>query len=196
MKKRLRILLSTERHDYARHIERVLAASHHQVVAVVEPEDDLVVYAQQAQAEALVVERSEPTPLLLQQLRRLNETRPLPVAVFVDRSGAQDIQAAVKAGVTAYVVDGFRAERVAAVFEAAVTRFREFQALRDERDEAVARLAERKYIERAKGILMRRRAIDENTAYQVLRKMAMDRGRQLADVAESIITAEEALAQN
>lgn len=195
MKKRLRIVLSAERRDYARQIEEVLAAAHHQVVAVVEPEDDLVVYAQQAQADALIIERSAPTALLLQQLHRLNKARPLPVTVFVDRSGPQDIQAAVKTGVTAYVVDGFRPDRVVSVLEAACARFLEFQALRSQRDQAQAKLAERKHIERAKGILMRRRTIDEDTAYQVLRKMAMDRGRQLAEVAESIITAEEMLAQ-
>jgi response regulator NasT len=196
MKKRLRIVLSTERHDYARHIERVLAAAHHQVVAAVGPEDDLVVYAQQAQAEALIVERSEPTPALLQQLRRLHETQPLPVAVFVDRSGPPDIQVAVKAGVTAYVVDGFRPDRVVAVLEAACARFLEFQALRDERDQAQAKLAERKVVERAKGILMIRRRLPEGAAYETLRKMAMNRGKRLAEVAESIVTAEEMLAEN
>lgn len=168
-------------------------AAHHQVVATVEPEDDLVVYARQALAEALVVERPEPTLPLLRQLHRLNEVQPLPVVVFVDRSGAQDIRAAIKAGVTSYVVDGFRPDRVVAVLEAAMARFQEFQALRHERDRAQTRLAERKHIERAKGILMRRRRLDEEAAYQALRKMAMDRGRHLAEVAESIITAEEAL---
>lgn len=192
--KRLRIVLSTERRDYARRLEQVLTAAHHQIVAAIESVDDLVVYAQQAQAEALVVERSASTPLLLQQLRRLHEVWPMPAVVFVDRSGPLDIQAAVKAGVTAYVVDGFRVERVAAVFEAAVTRFQEFQALRVERDEAVARLTERKHIERAKGILMRRRRLDEEAAYHTLRKMAMDRGLRLAEVARSVVVAEEALA--
>jgi response regulator NasT len=81
------------------------------------------------------------------------------------------------------------------VLEAAVARFMEFQAMRNERDRAQTRLAERKSIERAKGILMRRRDLAEEAAYRLLRKMAMDRGRQLAEVAESIITAEEMFAQ-
>lgn len=192
---RLRILLMTERRERALLLEQTLAGAHHQVSAVIRPDDDLLLYVQQAHPDALIIDLIVPTPDILQGLRRLGEQQPLPVVVFADRSDSQAIRMAVKAGVSAYVVDGFQPARVVPVLEAACARFQEFQALRGERDRAQTKLAERKSIERAKGILMRRRALAEEPAYRLLRKMAMDRGRQLAEVAESIITAEEMLAQ-
>jgi response regulator NasT len=191
----LRILIVTERRERALQMERALAEARYQVAAAIEPDDDLVRYAQQAHPDALIMDLEEPGREILEQLQRLGEQQPLPVVVFADRSGRQDIRAAVKAGVGAYVVDGFRPDRIVPVLEAAVARFTEFQALRGERDRAQTKLAERKSIERAKGILMRRRDLAEEAAYRLLRKMAMDRGRQLVEVAESIITAEEMLAQ-
>jgi response regulator NasT len=136
-----------------------------------------------------------PTRALLHSLQVLNERQPLPIVVFADRSDERDIRVAVRSGTSSYVVDGFRADRIGPVLEAAVARFIEFQTLRGERDEAVAKLSERRAIERAKGILMRRRDLAEDAAYDVLRKMSMNRGRRMLDVAESIITAEEALMQ-
>ncbi len=191
----LRILIMTERARRERVLERALAEAHHQVTAVIRPDDDLVLYARRAHPDALIMDLAEPTREILEQLHRLGEQQPLPVVVFADRSGRQDIRAAVKAGVGAYVVDGFLPDRVVPVLEVAVARFTEFQALRGERDRAQTKLAERKSIERAKGILMRRRDLAEEAAYRLLRKMAMDRGRQLAEVAENIITAEEMLAK-
>lgn len=177
-------------------VEQVLTEAGHKVASVVAPEDDLPTAAQRLQPEALVIEIETLTRELLRGLRRVCERQPLPVVVFADRSNDEDIRIAIKAGVSSYVVDGLRANRVVPVLEAAVARFLEFQTLRSERDEAVAKLGERRAIERAKGILMRRRDLPEDAAYNVLRKMAMNRGRRMIEVAESIITAEEALAQS
>lgn len=191
----LRILLVAERSEQAAPIERALLQARHKVASVVVPEDDLPTAVQRIQPDALVVELQVPTRELLRELRRLYERRPLPIVVFTDRSEDEDIRIAIRAGVSSYVVDGLRAERVVPVLEAALARFFEFETLRSERDEAVAKLAERRTIERAKGILMRRRDLPEDAAYEVLRKMAMNRGRRVIDVAESIIAAEQALAE-
>jgi response regulator NasT len=193
---RLRILLVTDRNDHAALIEQALAAARHQVVAAIRPDDDLCFYAAQARPDAVVASLDLPDTALVGQLEQLSRVNPLPVVVFADRSGSGPLRAAVRAGVSAYVVDGLEAARVAPVLETALARFAEFQALRRERDAAVARLSERKCIERAKGILMRRRGLPENAAYQTLRRMAMDRGKRLAEVAESIIVAEEMLVQS
>jgi response regulator NasT len=142
-----------------------------------------------------VTSLTAPDPAVVQQLEQLSRECPLPVVVFTERSDSAPLRAAVKAGVSAYVVDGLEAERVEPVLQTALARFREFQTLRQERDAAVTELAERKLVERAKGILMRRRNLPENVAYTALRKMAMDRGKRLAEVAESIVTAEDMLAQ-
>jgi response regulator NasT len=192
---RLRILLVTDRDDRAALLERALGAAHHQVVARIRSDDDLCFYARQARPDAMVAALDLPDAALVEQLEQLSRGQPLPVVVFADRSGSGSLRAAVKAGVSAYVVDGLEAARVGPVLETAQARFAEFQALRRERDAAVARLSERKRIERAKGILMRRRGLPENAAYQTLRRMAMDRGKRLAEVAESVIVAEEMLIQ-
>jgi response regulator NasT len=192
---RLRILLMTDQHDRTALLERALIAARHHVVAVIRPDDDLCFYARQARPDAVVASLMAPDPAVVQQLEQLSHEQPLPVVVFTERSDSAPLRAAVRAGVSAYVVDGLEAERVEPVLQTALVRFREFQALRRERDAALAQLSERKDIERAKGILMQRRGLPENAAYQVLRRMAMDRGKRLAEVAESIITAEEMLAQ-
>jgi two-component system, response regulator / RNA-binding antiterminator len=193
---RLRILLMTDHGDRTAMLEQALGVAHHQVVAAIRPDDDLCFYARQARPDAVVVSLATPDPALVQQLEQLSREQPLPVVVFADRSDATRLRAAVKAGVSSYVVDGLEVARVTPVLEAALVRFREFQALRLERDAAVARLSERKVIDRAKGVLMQRRGLSEDAAYQTLRRMAMDRGKRLADVAESIITAEEMLARD
>lgn len=188
-----RILLVTEKQERASLLEQALMQVHYPVTAKVNVDDDFVMYVQQARPDALIMDLTQLTPQILQQLYRLDEHQPLPVVIFAERSNGQITQSAVKAGVSAYVVDGFRPDRVAPVLETALARFMELKALRAERDRAQDKLAERKNIERAKGILMRRRALAEEAAYKALRKMAMDHGRPLADVAQSIITAEETL---
>lgn len=177
-------------------IEQSLTRAGHKIAGTIAPDDDLAAAVQRFQPEALVIETETPSRDLLRGLRRSCERQPLPVVVFADRSDGEDIRGAIKVGVSAYVVDGLAPNRVVPVLEAAVSRFLEFQTLKSERDEAVAKLGERRAIERAKGILMRRRDLPEDAAYEVLRKMAMNRGRRMIEVAQSIITAEEALAQS
>jgi response regulator NasT len=91
--------------------------------------------------------------------------------------------------VSAYVVDGLRRERVRAIVETSVSRFRAFEKLRSELDETRRQLADRKLIDRAKGILMKQRGFTEEQAYEAMRKAAMDSNQRLADVAQGVITA-------
>ncbi len=114
-----------------------------------------------------------------------------PVAIFVDQSDDSAMEAAIDAGVSAYVVDGLKIERIRAILELAVKRFNAFSRLRAELDEAKSALAERHAIDAAKLLLMKKRQIDEPAAYGVLRKAAMDSGRKIADVADALITAEK-----
>lgn len=191
----LRVLIVAERQENARLVEDALTAVGHRTIGFLSPHDDLVMTAQRVQPDAILIETEAPAREMMHSLQMLCERQPLPVVVFADRSDERDIRVAIRAGASAYVVDGLRAGRVVPVLEAAVARFIEFQTLRSERDEAVAKLSERRAIERAKGILMRRRDLAEDAAYEVLRKMSMNRGRRMLEVAESIITAEEALTQ-
>jgi response regulator NasT len=107
--------------------------------------------------------------------------------MFVDQSDETMIGRAVKAGVSAYVVDGLDPQRVKPIVDVAIAQFREFQALRDELAQTKSNLAGRKLIDRAKGLLMAERDLSEADAYRALRKLAMDRGMRLSDVAEEIL---------
>jgi response regulator NasT len=130
---------------------------------------------------------------MIEQLRVATRERPRPIVMFVDQSNDEAMKAAVSAGVSAYVVDGLKASRVKPILDVAVARFQEFENLRRELDIAKASLAERKLIDRAKGILMRVRGLSEEDAYNLLRSKAMNEQRKIAEIAQSVITASELL---
>lgn len=113
-----------------------------------------------------------------------------PIAMFVDQSDEESTFAAVDAGVSAYIVDGFKKERIKPILQLAVRRFQAFSKLQEELAEAKNMLAERKTIDRAKAILMKRRGIDEPAAYALLRSHAMQSNRRIVEVAEALVTAE------
>jgi len=126
----------------------------------------------------------------LEELFALSRAMARPVAMFVDQSDSSAMEAAIDAGVSAYVVDGLKKERIKPVLELAIRRFRAFSRLRAELDEARTALAERDVVDQAKRLLMKRRGIDEPAAYSALRKAAMDSGRRIADVADALVTAD------
>ncbi|SPA39267.1 response regulator antiterminator transcriptional regulator, RNA-binding ANTAR domain [Cupriavidus taiwanensis] len=112
---------------------------------------------------------------------------PRPIVLFTDNDDSQRIKAALSAGITAYIVDGLRAERVKTVLDVAYARFELDQQLRAELDATRLKLAERKVVERAKGLLMQARGLSEEDAYKRLRSMAMERGLKLVDAAQRVI---------
>jgi response regulator NasT len=121
----------------------------------------------------------------------VSRDNPRPIVLFSNQRDPEYIRQAVQAGVSAYVVDGLQKERVLPIVEVAMARFREFQALRRELEETRSRLQERKIIEKAKGILMQRRGLSEDAAYQLMRKMAMDRNLRLVEVARTLLALED-----
>jgi response regulator NasT len=123
----------------------------------------------------------------LENLRVRSLHNPRPVVMFVDRSAPGLADAAIEAGVAAYVVDGLSPKRVRPVLEVALTRFQLMQKLRGDLAKAQADLASRKTIEKAKGLLMKERGLEEDAAYGVLRKLAMDSGRPLGAVAADLV---------
>lgn len=126
----------------------------------------------------------------LEESFALSRAMARPVAMFVDQSDVAGIEAAIDAGVSAYVVDGLKKERIRPILEMAIRRFRAYSLLRAELDEARSALAERNTIDAAKLLLMKKRALDEPAAYAALRKAAMDSGRRIADVADALVTAD------
>jgi two-component system, response regulator / RNA-binding antiterminator len=139
--------------------------------------------------DAIFIDLENPNRDVLEQMFQVSRSVQRPIAMFVDRSDTDMIEAAVQAGVGAYVVDGLKKERVKAVLDMAVSRFNAFKKLQAELANARQALDERKLIERAKGILVRERGLSEEAAYALLRKTAMNENRRLSEVAQSVVTA-------
>lgn len=116
-----------------------------------------------------------------------------PVAMFVDQSDDAMTRAAIEAGVSAYVVDGLRSDRIKPILDAAIARFALFSRIRKELDATKAALAERKTIDRAKSLLMNAKGLSEEEAYALLRKTAMDQSKRIGEVAQALVTASELL---
>ena len=123
----------------------------------------------------------------LESLREAGEANPRPVVMFADRSEPGLAEQAIRAGVAAYVVDGLSPARVRPILEVAMTRFALMQQLRGDLAKAKANLESRKVVDRAKGLLMKERGLDEDTAYKLLRKLAMDKGRPIGAVAADLL---------
>ncbi|MET0294730.1 MAG: ANTAR domain-containing protein [Phenylobacterium sp.] len=138
--------------------------------------------------DVIVIAAESPDRDTLESLRQSSRTNPRPVVMFVDRSTPGLAEAAVEAGVAAYVVDGLSPGRVRSVLEVAMSRFAIMQRMRSDLEKAKADLASRKVVERAKGLLMKERGLDEDAAYRLLRKLAMDTGRPLGAVATDLLT--------
>jgi response regulator NasT len=143
--------------------------------------------------DVVIIDLENPSRDVLEQMFQVSRLVARPVAMFVDHSDSAMIQAAVDAGVSAYVVDGLKKERVRSIVDMAISRFNSFSRLATELEEARNALAARKVIERAKGILMTTRGLSEDEAYAALRKTAMSESRKLVDIAQGIVTAAQLL---
>jgi response regulator NasT len=146
------------------------------------------------QPDVIIIDAESPTRDTLEQLSIVSAQQPRPIVLFTEDRASATIQAAVKAGVSAYIVAGMQPERLRPILEVAVARFEQDRALRDELRDVQERLEERKVVERAKGILMKQKGIDEEQAYRLLRKLAMDRNRKLLDIARQVIDVTDLLA--
>ncbi len=174
-------------------ISPALQAGAYQVVRVMSPAGDMCLHALESEPELIVLDIRVLTAALLEQLQRVNHERPCPVVVFTDDADSAAIRKAIAVGVSAYIVDGLYVKRLQPILDVAIARFKEMHAMRVELDSARRSLADRKRIDRAKGILMQRRGISEDAAYHSLRKLAMERNQKIGDVADSVITAAELL---
>lgn len=146
--------------------------------------------------DVILINLENPRRDMLEESFALSRAVARPIAMFVDQSDEQSIAEAVDAGISAYVVDGLRKERIKPILDLAVRRFNAFARLQAELDQAKSALTERKTLDKAKAILMKRRGIDEPTAYALLRKQAMDSGRRIAEIAEALVTSEALLGGN
>jgi two-component system, response regulator / RNA-binding antiterminator len=141
--------------------------------------------------DVILIDLCNPRRDELEEMFAVSRALARPIAMFVDQTDDAAIEAAIDAGVSAYVVDGLKKERIKSVLDVAIKRFAAFSRLRDELDEARGALAERTTLDAAKALLMKTRGMDEPSAYAALRKAAMDSGRRIVDVADALLTAEK-----
>ncbi len=159
----------------------------YEVVAEVSNPRKLYDAVNQHAPDTIIVDTASPSRDTLEHLCMITESCPRPIVMFTQDAKRESIRQAVRAGVTAYVVDGLAAERIEPIIEAAHARFEAFQSVQTELAQTRSKLSERKLVERAKGILMTGRKMSEAQAYHALRKLAMDRSASMGTVAEQVI---------
>ena len=189
----MRVMLVDDHPDRLLLLERAMKDAGHEVVARLDAQADLSVAVSRSLPDVILIDVDAPSRDTLESLALINRDQPRPIVLFAAHSDTATIQRAMRAGVSSYVVDGMSPERLKAVMDVAIARFEEFQSLRRELEEAKTKLADRKDIDRAKGLLMQRRGLDENAAYEMLRKMAMSRNLKIGDAARTLIAAAELL---
>ncbi|HEY7301854.1 MAG TPA: ANTAR domain-containing protein [Xanthobacteraceae bacterium] len=138
--------------------------------------------------DVILIDLENPSRDMLERMFQLSRVVKRPIAMFVDQSDSGSIQASIDAGVSAYVVDGLRRERVKPILDLCISRFNAFSRLQAELEQTKTALEERKAVDRAKGILMKAKNLSEQSAYALLRKTAMDEQKRIADVAQAVIT--------
>jgi response regulator NasT len=185
--KPLTVMLVDDQPARAALLEQALLDHSYKVIARLSSAAGLAQQVAKLEPDVIIIDIESPDRDTLEHMASLHRDNPHPVVMFADEGDTSAIERAMRAGVSAYVVDGLNPARVKTIVDVAVARFREFQALRRELEETRTQLADRKQIDRAKGLIMKQRGLDEKQAYNAMRKMAMDRGQRLAEVASNII---------
>lgn len=189
----MRVLVVDESAERAAILGAALRQAGHEVTASLTSPLLLLRTIDELQPDVIVIDTDSPSRDVLEHLVVMSEHTPRPVVMFTTDARPETIREATRAGVSAYVVDGLDPSRIQPIVDAAVARFGEMQKLREQVAEANQKLSERKLIERAKGLLMKSRNLDEEAAYAALRKAAMDRKLKIAQVAQRIVDAAELL---
>lgn len=185
----LTILVIDENAIRASIIEEGLREAGYQRVTVIHEVNGVARTIETLQPDVIFIDLENPNRDMMEHLFQLTRTVGRPIAMFVDRSDTASIEAAVEAGVSAYVVDGLKKERVKPILDMAVSRFNAFSRLQRELADAKSALEERKVIERAKGIVMKMRGLSEEEAFALLRQTAMNEKKKISEIAQSVVTA-------
>lgn len=185
----LSILVVDENRIRATIIEEGLREAGHRLVTVVHDVGMVARVIEVTVPDVVVIDLENPNRDRLEHFFSLSRVLQRPIAMFVDRSDSASIEAAVAAGVSAYVVDGLKKERVKPILDMAVSRFNAFSRLTRELEAARSELGDRKIIDQAKAILLRTRGLAEADAYALLRRTAMNQNRRIVDIAQSLVTA-------
>ncbi len=185
----LRILLVDQNADRAAILEEGLREAGCRHITIVREMHSLMRRILEVDPDVIFIDLENPNRDVLEQMFQVSRSVRRPIAMFVDQADTESIHRAVQSGVGAYVVDGLHKDRVKTILDTAVGHFNTFNKLREELERANQALEDRKLIERAKGILMKERGVNESDAYGLLRTAAMNENRRLIDVARSVVSA-------
>jgi len=188
---RLKVLLVDDSPDRTAILRAALEKARYDVAAVLESSLELLRAVEGHQPDIIIIDTESPSRDVLEHVVMVSRDQPRPIVMFSSDGASESIREAVRAGVSAYVVDGLDATRVQGIVEVAVARFDEYQRLVTELAEANLKLSERKLVDRAKGILMKSRDFSEDEAYHALRKLAMTRKKRMGDAARMVIDMED-----
>lgn len=189
----LRVMMVDEDNERREVLRQGLEKAGHYVVAEVQSTINLSQLVAQVLPDVIIIDTHSPDRDTIEHLCVISQDTPRPIVMFSADGNTEKIREAVRAGVSAYVVDGLAAQRVQPILDVAIARFEALQSLRDELEESQSQLADRKCIDRAKGILIKQKNLSEEEAYKWLRKMAMNENLKLAEVAGQVIRAAKLL---
>ena len=193
MAPKLRILIVDANQVRAAIIEEGLREAGYEELIRISATTGLVAAIEAHDPDVVVIDLEDPSRDALADMFLVSQHVRRPITMFVDQSDSASIEAAIEAGVSAYIVDGLKKERMQAILQTCISRFNAFRKLREELDEARSQLEDRKTIDQAKRIVMRLKGLSEDEAYALMRRTAMNEKRKLVDIARSIITATEVL---
>lgn len=183
-----RILLVDENVERADAFKDALSNTRYSIVHLQSPAINLLKQVDELQPDIIVIDIESPSRDILESLHTMSHFAPKPVVMFSDEQDTEVINQSVRSGVSAYVVGDADPSRVRSILDAAVARFTEYQRLKQELDNTKQELVSRKVIEQAKVLLMEQRGLTEKEAYGALRKMAMDAGQKMEDIAKTLIS--------
>ena len=185
----LNVLVIDENSIRASIIEVGLREAGYDNVTIIDDMNGLARRIMEINPDVIVIDIENPNRDMLESIFQISRAVKRPIAMFVDKSDEASIEAAVEAGVSAYIVDGLKQERVRPILKMAISRFNAFSRLNRELEETRGELENRKLIDRAKGLLMRSRGLTEDEAYALMRRTAMNQNRKIVEIAQSLITA-------
>ena len=185
--KPLKVMLVDEDPDRAADVRAALIASGCEVISLLASPLEIYDAVRTRSPDVIIIDTESPSRDSLESLAFVSRDRPHPIVMFSGDRSSETIREAIRAGVSAYVVDGLSESRLQPILQVAVERFAAEQSLKQELADARTQLADRKNVERAKGLLMKQKKIDEEEAFRLLRKFAMDQGIKMADAAVRVI---------
>lgn len=174
--------------------QSVLNEEGHQLLILNHLSEELASSIILANPDLIIFDIDDPRSVLFTQISIINEKLPRPIIMFTSNDDRRTINLAINSGVAAHVVKGYDPQRIMSVVNTALARFSQTHSIQKELHDLKTQLEDRKVIEKAKGIMMKKASMDEATAYTSLRNMAMNKNMKLVEIARSVITTSELMA--